>query len=1177
MNRQFCRVAWLVLFAVGIANSLFAQAPLVIESSSGFADRATLMDSAWFRVPATNGYSYAVLLDGRPVPADLTNVVNRADYHELSVSRTNMSTLAVSNRLIRFIIVSSQRSKSTSSPPETGLIVWTPYPPIYSAAGEFAGAQLHVVAPQDYPMGLDIPIIARVDDAEGNERRANGLVTAPGFETQAFKVRRGWGFGFLNPATNAGAIAYNAQLTSLEVPKLISIETDTAWIRTNGTLAGNVAWPENSRIYVTQNLAIPAGASLTIGAGTIIKINPLVNITNNGRLVINGTTERPVVFTATNRVAVLRPAGAWGGFIVRGSSAVLEAQGAIITGAGGATTFSFSPGASHRDEQAALLIHSGAKAYLTNCYVVNQAGQVANVYASDTIYDHCLLQRAITSGEYSGGGTHIINHSAVIEFPEEIGFVNATIADDDYDAIYFTEGTQILMNSVFGFAKDDAIDSGSGGKGTVLVTNCWVESALHEAHAWSGNQRTALSFDSVLLNCGQGHEAGWTDSENEGSPDCFADRMLTTANSIGARFGDNYNWTYYGRLKMTNSLILHNYRDVFLKTWNTSGSSWNTNQWVDRLRQTDLRSNYLTCFDARFPSNQAWDPAADGWRLAHWMTTPPDAPVGIGLATWTNWFPMTNIVNGVPVRLSSFTTHDVSVDYSFVSDAVTLGAGTLTFAPGETVKMAYPAGFDISKYSQIQFVLSNPIQGELTTLTNITFQGGMPVPRMSLGVLTNRLPAYRFPEGLFVLLSSPSAEAVSLDYTCEASGQTLASGTLRFNPLETSRQLFLPGVNPFAYESIRVSVGNPAGATLTGLTSLTFTNPPQTIAFGETTNQASLAVLETGLAVNLGNPSGGGVSVEFRLEGPGGLLTNGVLAFGPGESVQWLTVPAINLDDYDVLRVSLSNPVGAQFSGVTNLYLVRTVTAPPAVNTTFVRQGADWRFLDTGANLGLAWSAANPGGWTGFVFSDSAWDHGPSPLGYNSGETTTLGFGPSSTSKFLTYYFRHAFTITNAAGYSNLTFNLRRDDGAVVYLNGPEVYRENMPTGLITTNSTSTTNVGNTATMNARTFAVGSLAQGLREGTNLLAVEIHQNNVGSSDILLDLELIGIPAPQPDPPRHVYLTSFEAGQFTLAWGNPAYRIQQSDKVTGPWTNNLALRSPVFINPTNNQIFFRLRKP
>ena len=85
--------------------------------------------------------------------------------------------------------------------------------------------------------------------------------------------------------------------------------------------------------------------------------------------------------------------------------------------------------------------------------------------------------------------------------------------------------------------------------------------------------------------------------------------MLTTANSVGARFGDNYDWTYYGRLKLTNSLILHNYRDVFLKTWNTPGSGWQTNSWVDRLQQTDLRSNLLTTADPRFPANHAWNPA----------------------------------------------------------------------------------------------------------------------------------------------------------------------------------------------------------------------------------------------------------------------------------------------------------------------------------------------------------------------------------------------------------------------------------------------------------------------------------------------------------------------------------------------------------------------------------------
>jgi hypothetical protein len=47
---------------------------------------------------------------------------------------------------------------------------------------------------------------------------------------------------------------------------------------------------------------VPANLSLTIGAGTIVKLNPLVNITNSGSMLINGTPDRPVVFTATMAV-----------------------------------------------------------------------------------------------------------------------------------------------------------------------------------------------------------------------------------------------------------------------------------------------------------------------------------------------------------------------------------------------------------------------------------------------------------------------------------------------------------------------------------------------------------------------------------------------------------------------------------------------------------------------------------------------------------------------------------------------------------------------------------------------------------------------------------------------------------------------------------------------------------
>ena len=230
-------------------------------------------------------------------------------------------------------------------------------------------------------------------------------------------------------------------------------------------------WAPNSRIHVTNSITISEGSTLTIGEGAIVLLEPSVNVTNTGHIVINGTKESPVVFTARTRVAPEQPTGAWGGFLMRGSSAQLTANGAIMTGAGAASSFSFSPGSSHRAEQALLLVHSGAKAFLTNCFLINNAGQIGNGYNSDITYDHCLLQRAITGGEYEGG-TVLVNNSAVIEFPSIDGVYNPVIADADYDGIYFTTGTHILRNSLFGFAKDDAIDSGSGGAGTVMVTNC---------------------------------------------------------------------------------------------------------------------------------------------------------------------------------------------------------------------------------------------------------------------------------------------------------------------------------------------------------------------------------------------------------------------------------------------------------------------------------------------------------------------------------------------------------------------------------------------------------------------------------------------------------------------------------------------------------------------------------
>ena len=73
----------------------------------------------------------------------------------------------------------------------------------------------------------------------------------------------------------------------------------------------------------------------------------------------------------------------------------------------------------------------------------------------------------------------------------------------------------------------------------------------------------------------------------------------------------------------------------------------------------------------------------------------------------------------------------------------------------------------------------------------------------------------------------------------------------------------------------------------------------------------------------------------------------------------------------------------------------------------------------------------------------------------------------------------------------------------ILYLNGTEIYRTNMPTGPIT--YVTFTSGGGTPDENA--FFETSVDPGLLvNGTNVLAVEIHQRNLTSSDISFDLKL-----------------------------------------------------------------------
>jgi secreted PhoX family phosphatase len=182
-----------------------------------------------------------------------------------------------------------------------------------------------------------------------------------------------------------------------------------------------------------------------------------------------------------------------------------------------------------------------------------------------------------------------------------------------------------------------------------------------------------------------------------------------------------------------------------------------------------------------------------------------------------------------------------------------------------------------------------------------------------------------------------------------------------------------------------------------------------------------------------------------------------------------------------------------------------------------INKNSDWKYLDNGTDQGTAWTANG--------FADAGWSYGPGKLGYNDNAVTTLSFGPNAADKYITYYFRKQFNIPNLSlVQDSLTISLLRDDGAIVYINGTEVVRDNMPAGAINYLTFAPTIIDGTAESTYYTFRVPKSV--LVTGTNTIAVEIHQRDGTSSDLGFDLELAEYfppPPPQncnPLPATHI---------------------------------------------------------
>ena len=208
---------------------------------------------------------------------------------------------------------------------------------------------------------------------------------------------------------------------------------------------------------------------------------------------------------------------------------------------------------------------------------------------------------------------------------------------------------------------------------------------------------------------------------------------------------------------------------------------------------------------------------------------------------------------------------------------------------------------------------------------------------------------------------------------------------------------------------------------------------------------------------------------------------------------------------------------------------------------TLVPAGAAWKYLDKGTDQGTAWRSPN--------FNDASWSNGIAQFGYGNGdEKTVVSFGGNTTNKYVTTYFRKQFFLGNAPCIEKLTLKMVIDDGAAVYLNGTNILNYQLATNApfnTLASSVQATNVEDAW------FSYPVNPALLINGTNTLAVEIHQAALNSPDISFDLQLIGM---ESTTPRFMHWNGgTNTFQLTLCGPSTTNIIVQATTDFVTWTN------------------------
>ena len=413
---RFC----FAVLAIGFAafGQTRVSGGIVVE---GVSDRQVANGPVRIRVSQTATAAAEHRLDGQRIPAGVWLDVTAPGYHELRSMELPLGKAEEHARLVRFVIQSARGHSEWALPP------WTPLTPVASGQVLEPGAgktvRLKLFMPTRFPVGLQLPVVAMVMDAQA--KRVNFTGTLVG--SAGITLKRGVGSGLL-ALNETEPIHFKAG--PLFAGKTITIDNG-AWQTVQGDIKKTTTWKSDAHIHVTSSLTVAQGATLTIRNGCVVKLAPKVEVTVHGRLIIDGTETAPVVFCPES------PETPWGGVTLMGATAAVEAKWAFVTGSGGNPWWfvANNVAGTHRNEQAAFFLGKKAVGMFSDCFFIDNLGQAFHGEEAQFTLDRCVIQRCLTVGQFNGGSV-IIRDSALLDFPGD----DRTFVDGDNDALYFTLG-----------------------------------------------------------------------------------------------------------------------------------------------------------------------------------------------------------------------------------------------------------------------------------------------------------------------------------------------------------------------------------------------------------------------------------------------------------------------------------------------------------------------------------------------------------------------------------------------------------------------------------------------------------------------------------------------------------------------------------------------------------------